>query len=65
MSEREVLPAWAMRRWHRRLERHGSERVVRWIAFPDGKARGTAAGLGAPDASSNDNIVAMSEREAI
>lgn len=64
MSERELIPAWAMRRWHRRLERHGSERVVRWIAFPDAKAKSTSR-PDAPDRSSNDNLEVMAQREAI
>lgn len=65
MSDRELLPAWAMRRWHRRVERQGSERVVRWIAFPDTKGKCTTSGLNAPDTSSNDNGVVMAELRAI
>lgn len=64
MFKKELIPAWVMRRWHRRLERHGSERVVRWFSFPDANVRNTAR-QDVPEGSSNDNLLTTAQRAAI
>ena len=67
MRHVETLPAWAQRFKHRAQQRHSDDRIVRWIALPDPKARAGARALGGPEAhcgSSNDNVEAIETRAA-
>lgn len=64
MLDFEGLPAWARRRLVRRFERGASERIVRWISLPAGRAAGAdkTAPSAADAPSSADNLVVFVPR---
>lgn len=55
MRVSETMPNWMARARHRRLQRHGDHKVVRWIGVQQDKEREAD-----PTASShNDNLIAF------
>ena len=66
MRDMETDYGWAQRVKDRRVQRIGSERIVRWIAVPASQKRGVGGrGLdGQGDGAGYDNVVNLEKRAA-